>query len=98
MARPSTTVVVALMLIAGCASTPQNTVVTVPITRIATPPDELLAPIVRPPELIFVSPNDEKATSALTPSGEAALRRMIGQMLDRLEAWRVWSGVTTTEQ
>lgn len=96
MARCSNPVAVAVFVaLAGCSSVPDRPVITVPVSVIPKPPVELLTPIERPPTLTFVSPTDPKATSALTPDGEAALRKMIGQMLDRLDAWRAWSNTTS---
>ena len=91
-------IVVAGLLFAlnGCSTTPERTVITVPVSTIPKPPDELLAPFARQ-GITFVPPSDPRASSALTPEGELALRKMIGQMLDRLEAWRAWSSSPSSE-
>ena len=39
----------------------------------------------------FVAPSDPRATSALTPEGEKALRLIILDLIGRDQAWREWA-------
>jgi len=64
--------------------------VEIPVPVRATPPAELLAPLqITPPA--FVAPTDPRASSALTPEGEKALRMMLLEMGARLSAWQAWA-------
>ena len=94
---PLLAVIVLLTLLAGCATPCKPIIKTqyqhvdVPIAVRATPPDELLEPIVVPNDLIFVSPTDARASSALTADGEAALTSLINEYAARLAAWHAWA-------
>ena len=84
-----------LLLLAGCASTPEVVVrtvtVEVPVQVRVEAPAELLAPY-RPAMLpVFVQPGDPKASSALTADGEKALRAIIEDLTARDAAWRAWA-------
>ena len=83
----------AMILLAGCAA--QERIVTkevlVPVPTKSAPPDWLMVEY-KPDELPeFVSPSDPKASSALTPEGEKALRLIITDLQSRLAEWRAWA-------
>lgn len=65
--------------------------VEVPVSVRAVAPQALLATIPVPPELKFVSPDDPRASSALTVEGEAALTEWVNEYVARIAAWRAWS-------
>ena len=84
-----------LVLLAGCAQTPEQIVrtvrVEVPVQVKVEAPAELLTPY-RPDRLpVFVQPTDPQASSALTADGEKALRAIIEDMAAREAAWRAWA-------
>lgn len=92
-------VLIAVLLLAGCESAPvappvvrtETVTVEVPVAVARTPPAELVQPYQprRLPE--FVPPDDAQASSALTPEGERRLLRLLSDLLARDEAWRVWA-------
>ena len=65
--------------------------VMVPVAVKAEAPDWLSSGY--KPEAIpeFVAPNDPRASSALTPDGEKALRLIIIDLIGRDQAWREWA-------
>ena len=65
--------------------------VEVPVSVRAVAPQALLAPIPVPPELTFVSPDDPRASSALTAEGEAALTELVNEYVARIAAWNAWA-------
>jgi hypothetical protein len=83
----------AMMLLSGCAG--QERIVPkepmIPISVKAKAPDWLAAGY--KPEALpeFVAPNDPRASSALTPEGEKALRLIIIDLIGRDQAWREWA-------
>ena len=84
-----------VLLLAGCASTPETVVrtvrVEVPVKVKVEAPAELLTPY-RPDRLpVFVQPADPTASSALTAEGEKALRAIIEDLAARDAAWRAWA-------
>lgn len=80
--------------LAGCCAAPPA-----PVEKVIRPtaPAELLAPIAGPSLPLFVSPDNSEASAALTPATEAELRRIIADMLDRLDAWRAWAQTLPAE-
>jgi len=81
-----------LVLLAGCASAPEPTIIREPVeVHVAVPvhcepPAELMAPLtVDLPEFVPASP---PATSGLTPDGERKLMTLIWTLTQRLEAWK----------
>jgi len=90
------TVSAAALLLSACATqTPMVRTeyqrVEVPISVRAVAPQALLAPIPMPPELKFVSPDDPRASSALTAEGEAALTELVNEYVSRIAAWNAWA-------
>ncbi len=90
--RLALALIVALTL--GC--TPQTIVrtetveVEVPVPVERKPPEFLLALVSAPvPEL--VAPSHAAASSALTPQGEVALKKLILSLTERLGQWRAWA-------
>lgn len=82
------------LLLAGCASPVVRTEyqrVEVPVSVRAVPPADLTAPVAVPPGLIFVSPDDPRASSALTAEGESALRELVNEYVARIAAWHAWA-------
>lgn len=84
------------LLLAGCAS--QSPIVRteyqrveVPVSVRAVPPADLTAPVAVPPGLIFVSPDDPRASSALTAEGESALAELVNEYVARIAAWHAWA-------
>lgn len=81
--------------LAGCSAPPivrtEFQRVEVPVAVRSVPPPELLAPITLPPGLVFVSPDHQQATSALTAEGEAALTALVSEYVARIAAWNAWS-------
>ena len=65
--------------------------VTVPVAVKAEAPDWLASGY--KPEALpeFVAPSDPRASSALTPEGEKALRLIILDLIGRDQAWREWA-------
>lgn len=86
-------VIAGALFLAGCAT--QERIVTkevmVPVPTKPEAPDWLMAGY--KPEAIpeFVSPSDPRASSALTPEGEKALRLIIIDLTGRDDAWREWA-------
>lgn len=83
----------AALALSACA--PQERIVTkevlVPVIQKPVAPDWLLAGY-KPDSLPeFVEPDDPRASSALTPEGEKALRILITDMIGRDEAWREYA-------
>jgi hypothetical protein len=80
-------------LLAACAG-PERIVtkeVMVPVYVKAPAPDWLMVGY-RPEALPeFVSPSDPRASSALTPEGEKALRLILIDVTGRDDAWRAWA-------
>ena len=80
------------LALAACAG-PERIVtkeVLVPVPTKAEAPD-WLASEYRPEALPeFVAPSDPRASSALTPEGEKALRLIIMDLTGRDRAWREW--------
>lgn len=74
-------------LLPGCASSPVEIAVPVPVK--ATPPAELLAPIGATPPT-FVAPGDPAATSGLTAQGERDLKVLLLELFSRVRAWEAW--------
>ena len=92
MPRWTSAALVALAL-AACAG-PERIVtkeVMVPVPTKSEAPDWLMAGY--RPEAIpeFVAPDDPRASSALTPEGEKALRLIIIDLTGRDDAWREWA-------
>lgn len=93
----------AAVLLWGCAGARPGEVRRTEILRVHKPvpvraeaPPELLAPF-EPGELPeFVSPQDPAASSALTPEGEARLKRLVLELLSRFEALRAWAGAASS--
>lgn len=83
----------AALALAACAG-PERVVtkeVLVPVIQKPVAPDWLMVPY-KPASLPeFVEPGDPRASSALTPEGEKALRILITDMIGRDEAWREWA-------
>ena len=83
----------AMILLAGCAG-PERIVtkeVMVPVPVKAEAPG-WLAEDYQPESLPeFVAPSDPRASSALTPEGEKALRLIILDLTGRDQAWREWA-------
>jgi hypothetical protein len=83
----------AMMLLSGCAGQERIVTkeVTVPVAVKAEAPDWLASGY--KPEALpeFVAPNDPRASSALTPEGEKALRLIIIDLTGRDRAWREWA-------
>lgn len=82
--------------LAACASQkpdviypPVEVKVPVPVHRV--PPADLLVDIAPAPDLKFIAPSDAAASSALSPAGERALRRLVRELNARLEAWKSWA-------
>ncbi len=86
-------VLLCVLLLTGCNEVKvikEPVEVRVPYPVIATPPDVLLEPLDnKPPE--FVSPDDPRATSALTPAGETKLKLFLNELRARLDGWRAWA-------
>lgn len=83
---------IVLLLLAGCATSPEIVTVKVPVPVKAVPPPELTAPLAgRPP--MFVAPADPGASSCLTPEGELALKAFLLDLRTRLQAWEAWGAV-----
>ena len=63
----------------------------IPVLAKAEAPDWLAAGY--KPEALpkFVSPSDPRASSALTPEGEKALRLIILDLIGRDRAWQEWA-------
>lgn len=82
-----------VLALAACAG-PERIVtkeVMVPVPVKAEAPD-WLASEYRPEALPeFVAPSDPRATSALTPEGEKALRLIILDLTSRDQAWQEWA-------
>lgn len=85
-----------LYVLPGCAS--QSPIihteyqrVEVPVSVRAVPPAELTAPVAVPPGLTFISPDDPRASSALTAQGESALTELVNEYVARLAAWNAWA-------
>ena len=82
-----------VLALAACAG-PERIVtkeVMIPVAVKAEAPDWLASGY--KPEAIpeFVAPNDPRASSALTPEGEKALRLIILDLIGRDQAWREWA-------
>jgi len=80
---------IVLALLAGCATVPRETIVKIPVAVHAVAPMELYRPI-ESPAPVFVAPSDPRASSALTPEGEKALKRLLEEMITRIYAWEAW--------
>jgi len=89
----SLAVALTLPLMAACAG-PERIVtkeVMIPVPTKDEAPDWLMAGY-RPEALPeFVAPDDPRASSALTPEGEKALRLIIIDLTGRDDAWRNWA-------
>lgn len=83
-------------LLTGCASDPKikwriRTVeIEVPVQVRREPPSELIS-VPALPRPLFVHPDAETASSALTPEGETELQGLILELLARERAWRAWA-------
>lgn len=86
-----------VLALAGCAAHQDPSYiyrtqeVKVPVEVKRVPPAVLMTDIKPGPELRFVAPSDAAASSALTKSGERALRALIRDLHARLEAWKAWA-------
>ena len=88
------TILILVVFLYGC-STPRIFVETqevmVPVPYRVVPPDVLLNPY-HPRDLPeFVEPENEEASSCLTPLGEKQLREMIIDLRLRDDLWRTWA-------
>lgn len=77
------------LLLPACATAPAE--VKIPVITKAIPPVELADPY-QPEKLPeFVSPDDPRATSALTAEGERLLKELLLDMKTRIRAWEAWA-------
>lgn len=86
-------VIMAALALAGCAG-PERIVtkeVKVPVPVKAEAPDWLMAGYKPDAMPEFVEPGDPRASSALTPEGEKALRLIILDLTSRDQAWQEWA-------
>lgn len=82
--------------LAACASKPAEVMyqpmeVKVPVQVRRDAPSDLLKDITPDPDLKFISPADADASSALSKSGERALRRLVRDLNARISAWKAWA-------
>lgn len=87
-------VALATPIIAGACAGPERIVtkeVMVPVIQKPVAPDWLMTGYKPDAMPEFVEPGDPRASSALTPEGEKALRILITDMVGREEAWREWA-------
>lgn len=77
------------LLLPACAAAPLE--VKVPIITKAIPPVELADPYQPKAVPKFVSPDDKRATSAMTPEGERLLQELLLEMKTRIRAWEAWA-------
>lgn len=81
---------IAIILLAGCASTPPPVTVNIPIPVRVVPPPELLEPL-RPPSGVFVPPGDPRAIVGITEAGRGDLVSYVDALRQRLAAWTAWA-------
>ena len=93
--------VLAALAVIGCSAEPERVVVRkpvevkVPVVQKPKPPERLLGPVATEPLPAFIAPTDERATSALSPTGERQLKHLLLRMDTRIRAWETWG---TSEQ
>lgn len=85
-----------LLLLSGCAGTPEIVTVKVPVPVKAAAPPELTAPRTQSPPM-FVAPAGLAATSCLTPEGERVLKAFLLELHIRLQAWEAWGAAGIEE-